>query len=672
MKKTLFIAGLLFISLIAVACGPAKPASGVVASGDDEAVVVEGSVDDVVVEEETAVKPVKNDDGNGNTAVDTIGMYPVGTEGRRISAMGDRNAPVIVVEYSDYQCPFCRRHFQEVMPQIKAEFIDTGRVYYIFKDFPIASLHPLAYRLHEAALCAADSGNADVYWQVHDRYFTNAEAFQQNSEATMDAAILAEFGVMGLPVAEIEGCLENGSFATEVQSYIQEAQGLGVRGTPNFFINGTQFVGAQPYAAFKQAIEQAEGGQPAVAAQPAAQPVAPASAPTPVSIAPREVTAMGDPNAPVTIIEYSDYQCPFCRRHVVETMPQIKANFIDTGRVYYVFKDFPIASLHPLAYRQHEAALCIADAADSDAYWQAHDLFFEKVETFQAGSVEAIDAIILTEFENAGLPDIATCLQNGTFAEEVQALLAEGQAAGVTGTPAFFIDGYPVSGAQPYDLFEYAIGLAEEGTLADAYRQNPNDGQAQAAEAAQPGDIADVSAGDAPAKGSPDAPVTIIEYSDYQCPFCVRHFNDTMPQIQGYIDDGTVRYVFKDFPLHSIHPQAEKAHEAARCARELGGDDGYWAMHDLLFTTQDSWAKVSVAAHVDVLKALASQAELPQAEFDECLDGGRFYEAVNADVAEGISLGVNGTPAFFINGRFLSGAQPFAVFQQAIEQSLTQ
>ena len=677
MKKILLIVGLLLISLIAVACGPAKPASGVVASGDDGTVGdgtvgVEEQADDMVAEEETAVQPVKSDADSSNTAVATTGLYPVGTEGRRVSAIGDPNAPVIMVEYSDYQCPFCRRHFQEVMPQIKADFVDTGRVYYVFKDFPIASLHPLAYRLHEAALCAGDSGGVDVYWQIHDRYFANAEAFQQNSEENMDAIILAEFREMGLPMAEIEGCLEDGSYAIEVQSYIQEGQGLGVRGTPNFFINGTQLVGAQPYAVFKQAIEQAEGGQPAVAAQPAAQPAAPAAGPTPVSIPPREATAMGDPNAPVTIIEYSDYQCPFCRRHVVETMPQIKANFIDTGRVYYVFKDFPIASLHPLAYRQHEAALCVADAADADAYWQAHDLFFEKVETFQAGSVEAIDAIILTEFENAGLPDIATCLQSDTFADEVQELLAEGQAAGVTGTPAFFIDGYPVSGAQPYELFEYAVGLAEEGTLADAYQQNPNDGKAQATEAAQaqPGDIADVSAGDAPAKGSPDAPVTIIEYSDYQCPFCVRHFNDTMPQIQGYIDDGTVRYVFKDFPLHSIHPQAEKAHEAARCARELGGDDGYWAMHDLLFTTQDSWAKVSMSAHVEALKALASQAGLPQAEFDECLDSGRFYEEVNADVAEGISLGVNGTPAFFINGSFLSGAQPFAVFQQAIEQAL--
>jgi protein-disulfide isomerase len=73
--------------------------------------------------------------------------------------------------------------------------------------------------------------------------------------------------------------------------------------------------------------------------------------------------------------------------------------------------------------------------------------------------------------------------------------------------------------------------------------------------------------------GNPDAPVNVVEFSDYQCPFCLRHFDNTMPLLQQYIDAGQLRYVFKDFPIHSIHPQAQKAHKAARCARELGGDD---------------------------------------------------------------------------------------------------
>lgn len=393
--------------------------------------------------------------------------------------------------------------------------------------------------------------------------------------------------------------------------------------------------------------------------------------PTPVSIAVRELTALGDPNAPVTIIEYSDYQCPFCRRHVLETVPQIKANFIDTGQVYYVFKDFPIASLHPLAYRLHEAALCAGQSGGSDVYWQVHDLFFGQAETFQVDTLAAMDTAILTAFEQAGLPDIQTCLESGENADIVQAGVSEAQSLGINGTPGFFINGFPVSGAQPYTLFEYAIGLAKEGTLAQAYEQTgPNDGKAQATAAAQAAQPVTVPLSDEPAKGSPDALITIVEYSDYQCPFCLRHFQQTMPQLQAYIDAGQVQYLFKDFPLTSIHPQAPKAHEAARCARELAGDEMYWTMHDLLFINQAVWSQPPVPQHIPVLKELAAQAGLPQAEFDECLDSGRYANAVNAEVVEGTQLGVRGTPAFFINGNLLAGAQPFTVFQQAIEQLL--
>ena len=144
-----------------------------------------------------------------------------------------------------------------------------------------------------------------------------------------------------------------------------------------------------------------------------------------------------------------------------------------------------------------------------------------------------------------------------------------------------------------------------------------------------------------------------------------------MPQIQQYIDAGQIRYVFKDFPIHSLHPQAQKAHEAARCAREIGGDEMYWSMHDILFSRQQEWAKVPVPGHEAVLKTFATAIGLPQAEFDECLDSGRYADEVNAEVAEGSQLGVRGTPAFFINGQPLSGAQPFPVFQQIIEQLLT-
>ncbi len=396
------------------------------------------------------------------------------------------------------------------------------------------------------------------------------------------------------------------------------------------------------------------------------------SIPTPVSITPETIRTLGDPNAPVTIVEFSDYQCPFCLRNFQENFPQLKAEFIDTGRVFYVFKDFPIANLHPLAYRLHEAALCVSENGGTDAYWQAHDLFFSQADTFKVNSLAEIDTVILAELETSGIAvsGISDCLQSNRYSDTVQAGINEGRSLGVTGTPTFFINGYPLVGARPYQAFQQAINLAEEGRLAETYQTNTAPSAATAP--TQPAQPVTVPLGDEPAKGDPNAPITIVEYSDYQCPFCLRHFNNTMPLLQQYIDAGQMRYVFKDFPIHSLHPQAQKAHEAARCARELGGNDAYWTMHDLLFSNQDSWARASLSEHVSVLKGLAGEAGLPQAEFDACLDSGKYYDAVNAEVDEGAQLGVRGTPTFFINGQIMSGAQPFSVFQQVIEPLLNQ
>jgi protein-disulfide isomerase len=123
--------------------------------------------------------------------------------------------------------------------------------------------------------------------------------------------------------------------------------------------------------------------------------------------------------------------------------------------------------------------------------------------------------------------------------------------------------------------------------------------------------------------------------------------------------------VFRNFPLYSIHPQAQKAAEAAECAGEQGK---YWEMHELLFESQESWSGSQGA--VNAFKELASGLELDQAQFDACLDDGDYADKVTADYQEGVSLGVTGTPAFRINGIALSGAQPFQAFQQQIEYLL--
>lgn len=161
-------------------------------------------------------------------------------------------------------------------------------------------------------------------------------------------------------------------------------------------------------------------------------------------------------------------------------------------------------------------------------------------------------------------------------------------------------------------------------------------------------------------KGDEDAPVTIVEFSDYECPFCGRWFLQTYPQLKKeYIDTGKVKMVFRDFPL-SFHKNAQMASEAAECVRDKGGDKAYWAFHDILFTKQAQLSEANV-------KTWAKEQGY---DVTDCLAKGTFRKEVLADLADGQAAGVQGTPAFFINGKLISGAQPFAVFKQAIDAAL--
>jgi len=161
-------------------------------------------------------------------------------------------------------------------------------------------------------------------------------------------------------------------------------------------------------------------------------------------------------------------------------------------------------------------------------------------------------------------------------------------------------------------------------------------------------------------KGDPDAPVTIIEWSDFECPFCARFYTETLGLIeQQYINTGKVKLIYRDFPL-SFHPNAQKAAEAAECAGEQGE---YWEMHDLLF-------EKGVSGGVAAFKSYAQQLGLDTAAFNECLDTGAMAAEVQKDMADGAAAGITGTPGFLVNGKLVSGAQPFSVFQQIIEAEL--
>lgn len=168
----------------------------------------------------------------------------------------------------------------------------------------------------------------------------------------------------------------------------------------------------------------------------------------------------------------------------------------------------------------------------------------------------------------------------------------------------------------------------------------------------------------AAAKGAENAPVTMVEFTDYQCPFCARHFENSQPQIdKEYIDNGKLRYLIRDLPL-PIHPNAPAAAMAARCA----GDQGkYWEMHDKLFEKQSEWSSGDA---MELFSRYAQDLGLNSGNFSACVSSEKYKSAVDSDVALAQRVGASGTPAFLINGELIIGAQPFTAFQQAIERGL--
>lgn len=172
--------------------------------------------------------------------------------------------------------------------------------------------------------------------------------------------------------------------------------------------------------------------------------------------------------------------------------------------------------------------------------------------------------------------------------------------------------------------------------------------------------VFDVSADDDAVKGQANAPVTIIEFSDFQCPYCAKFFKETLPLLEKeYIQTGKAKFIFRDFPL-DFHQYAQKAAEAAECA----GDQGkYWELHSMLYLYQNKLDPES-------LKVYANELGIDMTKFNKCLDTGEMAEEVKKDFADGQKYGLTGTPAFFINGKLVTGAVPYADFKKEIEAAL--
>ncbi len=214
-------------------------------------------------------------------------------------------------------------------------------------------------------------------------------------------------------------------------------------------------------------------------------------------------------------------------------------------------------------------------------------------------------------------------------------------------------------------IIGYAIGSASPDAAPQAAPQAAQQPTVAAAPAPTPsGDVKAVDPEVDNVRGDPDAVISVIEYSDFECPFCQRHHPTMAQLLEDY--DGKINWVFRHFPL-SFHPNAQKAAEASQCARELGGNDAFWEFSDIVFEKGPDNAQLGTYAEEIGLDAQA---------FKDCVDSGKYTKYVQDQIAEGQAAGVRGTPGNIVynnetkESRIISGAQPLANFKVVIDEML--
>jgi len=383
-----------------------------------------------------------------------------------------------------------------------------------------------------------------------------------------------------------------------------------------------------------------------------------------------EQPSKGPKDALVTIVEFSEFQCPFCAR-VLPTTKEILDTYGDKVRL--VWRNNPLDFHNNAAPAAAVAMEAYAQGGD-EKFWEVHDVLFANQRALGRTELEGYA-------EKAGLDaaKVKSALDEGTHKKAIDGDQALAAQLGARGTPYFFVNGRQLRGAQPFAAFKTVIdeeistaeSLLKKGVKKEQiYATLTKDGLTKAAapkpeapKAGQPDPKAVYKVplkGDEPQKGPDDALVTIVEISDFECPFCGR-VEPTIKEIEDkYGND--VRIVWMNNPL-PFHKNAKGAANAALEAYAQKGDKGFWSMHDKMFANQK-------ALTTDNLEQWAKEQGLNMSKFKKALAEDKYGKTIAEQQALANRLGARGTPAFFINGRNLRGAQPLAAFTTVIDEEL--
>ncbi len=638
----------------------AKRGSGDIADASDEKAAEVG-----------AVAGVQEDDAPERFRVPVSAAQP---------QHGPADAPVTIVTFSDFECPFCGR----VLPTLKELENTYGKkIRLVWRNQPLP-FHQNAMPAAIAAMEAFEQGKADKFWAMHDKLFENRSALSTDD--------LVNYGKqLGLDTAKLRTAIETKKHEKTIKADQEVAAEIGARGTPSFFINGRVLRGAQPVDKFKEIIDDElkrveklkakKVPANAVYATLMASAKAKADAPAQPS-APAEDTTVykvpvgkqdpqkGPDDALVTVVVFSDFQCPFCSR-VVPTLEGLTQKYGNDLRV--VWKHNPLPFHQDAGPAANLASEAFAQGG-SKKFWEAHDLLFKNQSALGKADLENYGKQL-----NLNAKKVSAALEGNSYKTKIEEDQALARNLGASGTPSFFINGRSLRGAQPQPAFEKLIDaelakakakVASGTPKAKVYDELTKDGAtkpapAPAAAGAAPDEnkIYEIAVPkDAPSKGGKGAKVVIQEFSDFQCPFCSR-VNPTVKQIMDEYKD-KVRIVWRNYPL-PFHDKAGPAAQAAMEVFDQGGSDKFWAYHDLLFANQGALARADLEKYAEQVGGVN------MSKFKSALDNRTHEARVKGDMDAVTKAGASiGTPSFFINGKLLQGAQPFGAFKTAIDAAL--
>jgi protein-disulfide isomerase len=386
----------------------------------------------------------------------------------------------------------------------------------------------------------------------------------------------------------------------------------------------------------------------------------------------------GAADALVTVVIFGDFQCPFCGR-AAGTMGQVRQRYTDSD-LRIVWKNHPLP-FHTQARPAAEVGQAVFEARGSEAFWRYHDAVFANQRTLETPDLERA-----AEAAGVSADEVNRILDRGSPRAKIDQDEALAKKVGSLGTPSFFVNGTLLSGARPLEDFTAAIdkALAEAraalaggvpraslyATLSDPAVQLEIDRHGEAARAvAAPRPPADtttvhlVPIAGAPTVGPANAVVTIVEYADFQCPFC-RKSQTTLADLKAR-HPNDVRFVWKNKPL-AFHKLAEPAAELAMEAFAQRGNAGFWKVHDALFDAIGQNPQITEAELVQLTTRLGFGA----AKMRSAISTKKHHVQIEREGSESEKLDANGTPTFFINGRRLVGAQPLEKFEAIVEEEI--